>query len=154
MSFSPTLPGAYSGSLDLSGVQTQVSAFNLEAVPRVHMCKIDYDEYTTDFLYSFLNAGYRPGLLFIRWPQHPDESAKTMTAAGNLQTCGYRLMKAAGNYFLYIFVDECMYELCSWARVDTNNPMFAEFQLQLRGSGAAAPEAPSPEAPSPEQTKE
>ena len=138
LSFSSTLPGMFSGTLDLSGVKTTVSAFDIEAVPRVDLCKIDYEDYTTDFLYSFLNVGYRPGLLFIRWPQHPDESGKTMTAAGHLQTCGYRLLKAAGNYFLYIFVDECMYELCSWARVDTNNPMFADFQLQLRGSGAAA----------------
>ena len=127
-SFSTVLPGPFNGLIDLSGVQTTVEKFSAE---RVDICKIDYADYTVDFLYGFLNAGYRPGLFFINWPQHPDESAKTMAAAGHLQSCGYRLLNSTGNYFLYMFVDECMYEICSWARVDSNNPMFSEFQRQL-----------------------
>ena len=122
------LPSAYTGNIDISGVNTPLKKFDTN---RVDVCKIDYDAYTMDIVYSILHAGYRPGLFFINWPNSPDESSITMTCAGHLQTCGYRLLKAIGNYFLYIYVDECMYELCSWQRVDCPNPMFSEFKIQL-----------------------
>jgi hypothetical protein len=56
-----------------------------------------------------------------------------MAAAGHIQTLGYRLLKTVGNNFLYIFMDECMYEICSWSRTDCTNPMFTEFQKQILG---------------------
>lgn len=126
--FSSTLPGLYTGSLDISGTLTQFSRFSAD---RVDLVKVDYDEHTSYLVNSILQHGYRPGLFWVMWDKHPDESNLTMATAGNLQTLGYRLLKAEGNSFVYIFVDECMYEICSWARTDSANPMFLEFKDQL-----------------------
>jgi hypothetical protein len=127
-SFSSTLPWAYSGNLLVDGVPTEVKATDAE---RVDILKVDYGTFTTDILYTLLNKGYRPGLIYIRWDTHPDESNTTMACAGHLQTLGYRLLKSVDNYFLYLYMDDCMYELCSWSRTDTNNPMFEEYRRQL-----------------------
>lgn len=127
-SFSTALPGLYSGALELSGV---VSQFSKVANSRIDILKVDYDQHTPFLVNNILMAGYRPGLLWVHWDVHPDESNLTMAAAGNIQTLGYRLLKAEGNYFVYMFVDDCMYELCSWAQTDCANPMFKEFKDQL-----------------------
>jgi hypothetical protein len=142
-SFSSTLPGLYSGSLSLSGTLTQFSVF---AAERVDLVKVDYGEHTGFLVSSLLQNGYRPGLLWVHWDKHPDESNITMAIAGNIQTLGYRLLKAEGNYFVYMFVDDCMYEICSWARTDCANPMFLEFKDQLFSGllvGSASATAPT-----------
>lgn len=127
-SFSTTLPGIYSGSLQLSESPTQFSKVNHD---RIDILKVDYDQHAPFLVNNILSAGYRPGLLWVHWDLHPDESNLTMAAAGNIQTLGYRLLKAEGNYFVYMFVDDCMYEICSWAQTDCANPMFKEFKDQL-----------------------
>jgi len=129
--FSSTVPYEFSGSMDISGTLTSLSAIDVEAVPQVDICKVDYDGFTPSIVYNILHCGYRPGLFYVNWPLHPDESNVTMICAGHLQTCGYRLLKSVGNYFLYIFVDSCMYELCSWAKTDCANPMFIEFRSEI-----------------------
>lgn len=139
--FSSVVPGLYSGSLDLSGCATQFSKIDQD---RIDILKVDYDQHTSFLVSSILQAGYRPGLLWVNWDIHPDESNLTMATAGNLQTLGYRLLKAEGNYFLYIFVDECMYEICSWARTDCANPMFKEFKDQLFSGLMVNSQAPPP----------
>jgi len=125
--YSPILPSQFSGTLDISGVTTQFQAINLETTPRIDICKIDYEDYTTHIVYNILNLGYRPGVLMINWPNHPDCSVETMICAGHLQTCGYRLLNSSVNYFTYMFVDDCMYEICSWNIKTCPNPMFQEF---------------------------
>ena len=125
--FSSVLPYQFSGTLDISGSPTTLSAIDVKLVPQVDICKIDYDEFTTNLVYSILNAGYRPGLFYVNWPAHPDQSNTTMICAGHLQTCGYRLLKSVDNYFVYMFINDCMYDICSWEITDTNNPMFTEF---------------------------
>jgi len=125
--FSSVLPYQFSGTLDISGCLTSLSAIDVKLVPQVDICKVDYDEFTTNIVYCILNAGYRPGLFYVNWPLNPDESNTTMVCAGHLQTCGYRLLKAVGNYFVYLYIDDCMYNICSWQVIECNNPMFAEF---------------------------
>jgi len=129
--FSPVLPYQVSGTVDISGTPTTLSAIDVKAVPQVDICKIDYDEFTTNLVYTILNAGYRPGLFYVNWPAHPDESNTTMICAGHLQTCGYRLLKAVDNFFLYLFIDDCVYDICSWEVTECNNPMFAEFHRSV-----------------------
>lgn len=135
--FSSVLPGIYDGSLSLSSGITQFSKFSTD---RIDIVKVDYGEDTSFIVNSILSAGYRPGLFWVNWNMHPDESNLTMATAGNLQTLGYRLLKAEGNYFVYMFVDECMYEVCSWARTDCANPMFVEFKDQLLNGLMVAPQ--------------
>jgi hypothetical protein len=129
--FSKELPFTFSGQLDISGSPTSLKEISVKENPRVDICKIDYDSFTPNLIYSILNAGYRPGLLYVHWPVHPDSSTQTMICAGHLQTCGYTLYKSNGNYFVYRFIDDVMYEVCSWARTDTSNPMFEEFKNHI-----------------------
>lgn len=98
---------------------------------KVDICKVDYKGFTNNFLYSLLNKGYRPGLLYVHWDGHPDECAHAMLCAGHLQNCGYRLLNSVKNYFLYLFVDENMYEICSWNDKSSANPMFEEYRKQI-----------------------
>jgi len=126
--FHSYLPSSYTGTLQDKDLTIHLKEVTEE---RVDICKIDLGDYTPTYLYEFLNRGYRPGLLWVNWPAHPDESSMTMAAAGHLQNLGYRLLASINNYFVYIFVDECMYEICSWNTTTVSNPMFAEFQSQL-----------------------
>jgi hypothetical protein len=126
--FNTYIPASFTGTLQNTEVNITLQETKVE---RVDICKVDIGSYTTTFLYNFLDQGYRPGLLWVKWPAHPDESSQTMAAAGHLQTLGYRLLKSVDNFFLYIYLDECMYEICSWNVTGIGNPMFHEFSGQL-----------------------
>jgi hypothetical protein len=130
--FSSILPSQHAGTIDISGVSTQLRAIEAEEIPRIDICKVDYDDYTCNIVYNILHLGYRPGIFLVNWPNHPDCSNETMACAGHLQTCGYRLLNSSVNYFTYMFIDECMYEICSWNCKDTPNPMFQEFLKNMR----------------------
>ncbi len=126
--FHRELPWSFSGTLDISGHTLKCTAMNTQTTPKVDFCKIDYPEIDCHLVYQILQKGYRPGLFLIHWTKSPDENTETMLAAGHLQTCGYRLLGIENGYYLYFFIDECMYEMCSWLRTDTPNPMFDEFK--------------------------
>lgn len=125
ITFSKEIPFTYSGSIDISGVITDLQKFSYE---RIDLCKIDYDDFNTSIVHAILNAGYRPGILLIHWNKHPDNFTDTMLTAGHLQSSGYRLVGNEGNWFLYLFTDNCIYETCSWARTDVDNPMIEEIK--------------------------
>jgi hypothetical protein len=74
-------------------------------------------------LYEILDAGFRPAIIMIRWTQAPDSHPGVRLAAGNLQNCGYVLVKKEGNKYLYYFVNNDMYETCSWEIEGAINPM-------------------------------
>jgi hypothetical protein len=126
LTFSKEIPFTYSGSIDISGTTTQLQKFNYE---RVDLCKIDYNEFNTSIVYSLLNAGYRPGLILINWANHPDQYSDSMLCAGHLQNSGYALISTEGNWFLYMFNDQNLYETCSWARSDVTNPLMEEIRV-------------------------
>ena len=126
--FSAELPWNYSGSIMVDGVRTPLVT---KPVERVDICKIDYGTFTDEIVFQLLRSPYRPGLLFVCWPIGPDDSNESAACAGHLQTMGYRLLAAAGSFYTYIYVDQCMYEICSWARTDCNNPMFEEYRAQI-----------------------
>ncbi len=125
ITFSKEIPFTYSGTIDISGVLTQLQKFSYE---RIDLCKIDYDDFNTSIVNAILNAGYRPGILLIHWNKHPDHFTNTMLTAGHLQSSGYRLIGNEGKWFLYLFIDNCIYETCSWARTDVDNPMIEEIK--------------------------
>ena len=127
LTLSTALPWYYDGAMVVNGVSTSFSAISFTSVPRVDICKIDYPGLTYQIVYMLLTTGYRPGLLYIRWDEHPDEDVAAMLCAGHLQSSGYEMMKESGGFFLYRYIDECLYESCSWARSDCKNPMIAEL---------------------------
>jgi len=126
MIFSTKIPWSHEGNLVVHDVQTPLTKINSDEIPRVDICKIDYHGLTYEIVYNILNAGYRPGLLYIRWDEHPDLGINSMLCAGHLQNCGYGLIIELDGYFLYRFIDECVYETCSWVRNDCINPLFAK----------------------------
>jgi hypothetical protein len=111
--------------------------------PRIDILKIDCEGAAgRGVLYEALDAGFRPALIMIHWSESPDASPPTKIAAGNLQNCGYVLLKKEGTKYLYYFVDNDMYATCSWEQEGSVNPMVDgivnEVLSQVRSQDAAA----------------
>jgi hypothetical protein len=122
--FSTNIPWSHEGTIVVNDVQTPLTEIKVNEVNRVDICKIEYPGLTYEIVYTMLNAGYRPGILYIRWDQHPDIGTNAMLCAGHLQNCGYALIAELDGYFVYRFIDQCVYETCSWAKTDSPNPLF------------------------------
>lgn len=91
---------------------------------RVDILKVDLEGAAGRLaLYEILDAGFRPATILIRWSATPDSSPPIKIAAGNLHNCGYALVGAEGQQYLYYFVDNDMYATCSWEKVGAVNPM-------------------------------
>jgi hypothetical protein len=105
---------------------------------KIDILSINYPELECQFIYSILHHGYRPGILHVRWNEHPDSNVRSMLCAGHLQMCGYKLMAFHENAFFYLYGDECVYETTSWARVDCTNPALETYRTQLFESIASA----------------
>ena len=124
---SSIIPWSFDGNIMVDSVNTACVKISTEDIPRVDICKIDYPGLTYHIVYMILTTGYRPGIMYIRWDEHPDENVSAMLCAGHLQTAGYELMMESGGVFLYRYIDECIYDTCSWSRTDCKNPMVAEL---------------------------
>jgi hypothetical protein len=127
LTLSSVIPFSHNGKIVVNGVETACAEMSVDSVPQVDICKIEYPGLTYQIVYTLLTTGYRPGLMYIRWDEHPDENVSAMLCAGHLQTAGYTLMATVNGFFLYRYVDECCYDTCSWARTDCMNPMVAEL---------------------------
>jgi hypothetical protein len=131
---SKELPWSFTGSLTFNEPFNTIK-MELNNTPKIDLCKVDLPGLATHIVYNILDAGYRPGLFFICWEEHPDASNKTMICAGHLQSCGYKLLNATNDYFLYAYNDLCIYESCSWARSDVDNPMVEEIGNNYKNQG-------------------
>ncbi len=89
---------------------------------------------------AVLSSGYRPALVMVRWSERPDFSLSACTAAGHLQSCGYRLLAKEGDKFLYYFTDDDMYQICSWENVEVRNPMVQELVATAKATFSSPPE--------------
>ena len=78
-------------------------------------------------IYALLNSPYRPSLLMVQWTVAPDTDLSTTLCAGHLQSSGYTLLEKHNNRFIYLFNNNCMYEICSWENNKVDNPMIAEL---------------------------
>ncbi len=76
---------------------------------------------------AILNAGFRPTLVLVHWNGRPDIELSYTLAAGHLQNCGYKLMAMEGDNFLYYFIDNDLYQLCSWEETKVANPLLDEI---------------------------
>ena len=123
-------------------VETVCEAMKISET-RIDILKIDcYGGAARRVLYEVMDAGFRPALIIIHWSESPDASAPTKIAAGNLQNCGYVLLKKEGTKYLYYFVDNDMYATCSWEIEGAVNPMVDgivnEVLSQVRGQATTA----------------
>lgn len=101
----------------------------LRKLEKVDICKIDTDSITTRMtIYEILDAGFRPGILLVRFLDSPDTNVSSQLVAGHLQNCGYSLMGIHEDKYLYYFTDNCLYDYCSWTGVGIENPIITEFK--------------------------
>jgi len=95
---------------------------------RMDILKISLVEgWERNVLAALLDTGYRPGLVMVKWSSMPDSHLFTTLMAGHLQNCGYTLLEKRGDRFLYMFIDKCMYEICSWETNESMNPLVTEI---------------------------
>lgn len=144
--FNEKIPFRYSGSLLVNGTQTTLAEVDTKSNAQLDLLKIDYPTFECTLLQSILEAGYRPGLLWVTWTNHPDEDTVSMLSAGHLQTLGYMLLGSEGNTFLYKFMDSCLYESCSWNVPGVQNPMIDTI---LKSMSAPSPLSSSSSSPEP-----
>jgi hypothetical protein len=144
----PALPWWNQGTMDLSGCGTiQTSNFGnavsslctemkiKDQESRVDIVKVDTSASAPGLeigvLGAMLHVGYRPAIVLVHWNKLPDVDMSTTIAAGHLQNCGYTLLKRQGNNFLYYFVDEDVYQTCSWEDENTTNPLVSELSRRM-----------------------
>ena len=108
-------------TFDWSTLLTEASSLESN---RIDMLKIEGTQQEERmFLYSLLDAGYRPGVVLVSYTHDPDNNVPSMLTAGQLQMAGYRLVECKGTWFLYIFEDICLYDSCSWRTTTCQNPV-------------------------------
>lgn len=142
--FHNELPWTHNGTLETSEGSYTLKKVGHDTLPQLDVVKVSLNELSYSVVNTVLELGYRPGIFLIRWDEHPDKNTPAMITAGHLQTCGYKLLDSHNNCFIYIFVDQCMYEICSWARSDVLNPMFDEYQSGIVSTLLGKKETPVP----------
>lgn len=75
------------------------------------------------FLYQLLDNGYRPGLLLVKWSYDVDDHFATAQCAGHILNNGYTLARLENGYFLYVFRDQSIYDICSMKIPSMSNPI-------------------------------
>ena len=133
------LPWWGNGSVDVSGVSampTQKFFPLVESVcrrmnlteTRLDILKLDVpEELERPILLAALEAGFRPGIVLVRWNKMPNSDVPTSLTAGHLQNCGYSLVKTHDNKFAYFFMDRDVYMTCSWEETTVPNPLIKEI---------------------------
>lgn len=132
-----------SGSISSTVKETCKAMYVSEDHIRIDILKVDMSGGAERrALYEILDAGFRPAIVMIRWEQEPDSHPGVKVAAGNLQNCGYVLIKKEGQKYLYYFVDNDMYATCSWEIEGAVNPMVDTIVRQVLSE--IQPPSPSP----------
>lgn len=147
----PVLPWWTDGAIDLSGgftVKTQEATSMISSIcntmklkdnaSRIDILKIDTvasaPGLENGILQALLNAGFRPAVILVHWSTSPDTSLPATLAAGHLQNTGYALLSKTDHKFLYYYVDQDMYQTCSWEDTTSINPMVKELLVNIVGN--------------------
>jgi hypothetical protein len=139
-------PGTFDGSRDLTAdtvvrmsswgslLKRAYALRNRPEVGEPHfaLCRIELYNEEINVLSSLLASKYRPSLIYVRWSQSPDKSQQHCEAAGNLQSCGYRLISVNRNgFFFYQYMTKDIYSCCSWTEPSMNHPMIDMMRKEL-----------------------
>ena len=138
-----SLPWHGTGTMDISGttLSTQQLDTMLKSIcgamklkdgaKRIDILKVDTTQAAPyleiPIIHNIISEGYRPSVLIVKWSAMPDTDVRTMMAAGHLQCCGYSLLSNIDDKFLYYFNDDNMYEICSWEKRTSMNPIAEEI---------------------------
>jgi hypothetical protein len=102
-----------------------------DGAKRIDILKVDTTQAAPyleiPIIHNIISEGYRPSVLIVKWSAMPDTDVRTMMAAGHLQCCGYSLLSNIDDKFLYYFNDDNMYEICSWEKRTSMNPIAEEI---------------------------
>jgi len=130
------LPFFFNGSLELSGniIETvnwdtyvQEICEKLNIPSRVDLLNLQMKDLEESILYSFINTGFRPGLILISYTSTPDSNLLTTQVAGHLQNVGYQLIAKENNKFMYLYNDKNVYEYSSYENNKIENPLIHEI---------------------------
>ena len=124
------------------GWTTLVTEVQSQPENRCDLLKIEAkNEEEQPILYSMINAGFRPGILLVRYTEDPDTNVPSMLIAGHLQMLGYKLVSLSGNWFLYVYADLCLYDSCSWRNTKDQNPVVRYLAELFQENGKAKAQA-------------
>lgn len=103
-------------------------ALNKEDSPVIHMLKLELTKgVERQMIYKFLDSGFRPSILLIKWSYDIDEHVATAHCAGHVMNSGYSLFAYENGYALYIFTDQTLYDTCSLKTIGYTNPILASI---------------------------
>jgi len=101
----------------------------LKSDPMIHLLKLEVkDGQERQFLYKFLDSGYRPSIILVKWSHDLDDHIPTAYCAGHLINTGYTLVQLIDQYAMYIFTEETLYDICSMKTTGgVKNPFITEI---------------------------
>jgi hypothetical protein len=113
--------------------------------PQIHVLKLEVKNgQERQFIYKFLDCGFRPSLLLVNWSYDLDDHIATAHCCGHLFNSGYCLVKQTDLYSLYMFQDQTLYDICSMKTVSLTNPILnsvlasvTESKTDVNASGAS-----------------
>lgn len=115
---------------DVKSIQTSLEPVftQLKSEEMVHILKLELpDGMERPYLYRFLDSGYRPSLIMVKWSFDLDDHIPTAHCAGHLMNSGYALVSHTNEYSLYLYRDESLYDICSMKTVGLQNPIVASL---------------------------
>ena len=100
----------------------------LKSEEMIHILKLELtDGLERGLVYQFMDSGFRPSLIMIKWSSDLDDHIPTAHCAGHLVNSGYALVAFQNGYALYMYTDESLYDICSMKTVGLQNPIFLEL---------------------------
>lgn len=90
----------------------------------IHILKLELsDGKERSVLYKFLDNGFRPSLILVKWSHDLDDHIATAHCGGHLLNSGYSLVAIEGEYTLYVFSEQVLYDITSMKTISHKNPM-------------------------------
>jgi len=90
----------------------------------IHILKLELSEgKERTVLYKFLDNGFRPSLVLVKWSHDLDDNTSTAHCAGHLLNSGYSLVSLENGYALYMFSEQVLYDITSMKTIGHKNPM-------------------------------
>jgi hypothetical protein len=117
----------------------------LKSEEMIHILKLELtDGLERGLVYQFMDSGFRPSLIMIKWSSDLDDHIPTAHCAGHLLNSGYALVSLQNGYALYMYTDESLYDICSMKTVGLQNPIFLELTNTFNESLKNIQQSPRP----------
>jgi len=146
------LPSEHAVQDTLGSVYTTL---NLETPEeqRVHVLKVEVaGGQERQLLYKLLDSGLRPSLLLVKWSHDLDDHISTAHCAGHIRNIGYSFVALSsasdpakadaleGDYALYMFTEQVLYDICSMKDLGLTNPIMDSLLGSVRTSTYSSPD--------------